>query len=87
MRVFDSLVPLLPKKSALQHQQACESGQEGLRNVFRESRVKPFRVLPSDEGGAVGCNPAFCSSELFCPGQQVEVHIPNLLALLRILKY
>lgn len=43
MRVFDSQVPFLPKKSLLQHQQACESGQEGLRNVFRENWVRTFQ--------------------------------------------
>lgn len=32
-------------------------------------------VLPTDGSRAVGCDPVV---ELFCPGQQVEVHISQL---------
>lgn len=35
-------------------------------------------VLPTDESRAVGCDPVVCSTELFCPEKQVEVHISQL---------
>lgn len=69
MRAFDSQVPLLPKPSLWWWQQACESGQEGARNVLKENCVKIFwwfnwliKLEPT------GCDPTACSKEVFCPG-------------------
>lgn len=69
MRAFDSRVPLLPKQSLRQRQQACESGQEGARNVLKENCVKIFRwfywLIKLEP---MGCDPTACSNEVFCPG-------------------
>lgn len=46
-------------------------------------------VLLTDKTRALGCDPAACSNELVCPGEQVDVDetILSLLNLLGLLKY